>query len=64
MNTIIEILTGFYLYDLQVFSNPWMYIPFCIPILFYIMFFVAKWVILTLPIWCPIMLITGKIKIN
>lgn len=62
MDKILEALVNCYLFDIAVFSNKWMYIPFLIPVIFYLMFFMIKWAILTLPAWLPIMLVMGKIQ--
>jgi hypothetical protein len=41
-------------YDIGVFTNVWMYIPFLIPIFFYLVFFTLKWWLLTLPLTIPL----------
>lgn len=46
-------------YDIEVFSRPWLYIPFLIPACFYFIFFIIKWAVLTSPIWIP-----GRIIVN
>lgn len=63
MDKIFDALINCYLFDIAVFSNKWMYIPFLIPVIFYLMFFMIKWAVLTLPLWLPPMLIMGKIKL-
>lgn len=49
-----------FMYDMNVFSEKWMYIPFLIPIAFYIAFFVLKWYVLLFPITLPLSMI-GRI---
>lgn len=62
MNEILELYKQFYLYDIKIFTNIWIYIPLLIPILFYIQFFALKWCILTLPIWLPLVIVLRGIK--
>jgi len=56
INNLVEMLIQMFLYDLEVMSNKWMYIPLLIPILFYVCFFLLKWGILLAPLWLPIRL--------
>lgn len=49
--------------DMDVFGNPWMYIPLLIPFIFYMIFFVLKWYILLFPITLPISVLKGIFKI-
>lgn len=43
-----------FLYDYSVFSEEkWMYYWACIPAFGYLVFFILKWVFLTLPFWLP-----------
>lgn len=51
MNRLIDILVDQYAYDVSVFSEPWMYYPLLIPVIFYLVFFLAKWCVLTAPMW-------------
>jgi hypothetical protein len=60
MNTLKQL----YLWDITVMSNQWMYIPFLVPIFFFLIFFIIKWVILTLPIWIIPAMIFRKIKVK
>lgn len=48
-----ELLWGFFLYDIEVFTEKWMYIPFLIPAAFYFMFFMLKWYVLLIPVTLP-----------
>jgi len=43
-----------FLWDVNVMSQPWMYWPLLIPIIAFTVFFFAKWIILTAPLWIPI----------
>lgn len=62
MERIIDILIKCYEYDVSVFSEPWMYIPFLIPIMFYLVFFFLKWIVLTAPLWLPFAMILKVVK--
>lgn len=49
-------------FDFHVMSQWWMYAPLLIPILLYAVFFVAKWSLITLPLWLPPLMIIGAIN--
>lgn len=49
---LFEIFKG----DLHVFSQWWLYAPLLIPFIGYTIFFVAKWTLITLPIWVTLRL--------
>lgn len=53
LEQVIETLASWYMFDLWVFSQWWMYAPLFIPITLYLVFFLTKWLVLTLPIWLP-----------
>lgn len=57
MNEVLQALFDLWKYDVGVMSNPWMYIPLCIPILFYLSFFFVKWLVLTTPLWLSVCII-------
>jgi hypothetical protein len=58
-------LLSFWLFDIWVFSQWWLYAPLLIPAFFYTIFFFIKWIVLTAPIWLPISLaVKGLIKIR
>lgn len=59
---ILNILQQMYLFDVWVFTQWWLYAPFLIPAIFYFIFFVLKWITLTLPIWLPIVIVIEAIK--
>lgn len=55
MNQVIDMLVQQWLYDVSVLSTPWvLYTVF--PALFYFMFMLLKWCVLTLPVWLPVRL--------
>jgi hypothetical protein len=54
-----QIFTG----DLHVFGQWWLYAPLLIPFFFYTIFFLAKWVLITLPIWLPLKLAFSPLRI-
>lgn len=51
---VVDFLMRSMLFDLWVFSQWWLYAPLCIPFLAYLLFFVAKWWLLTMPFWLPV----------
>ena len=54
-------------YDIEVFSQWWMYTHLLIPATFYLVFFIVKWIVLTFPIWfsvsLPLKLLNGMANI-
>jgi hypothetical protein len=52
--TLATVLVDQWIWDVEVLSNPWMYYPLLIPVMFYVPFFFMKWMILTAPFWLPI----------
>ena len=59
---VLNVLQQLYLFDVWVFSQWWMYAPLLIPIMFYFVFFILKWVVLTLPVWYPVITIIKAFK--
>lgn len=57
MDPIVNKLSELWMYDVSVFSQGWIYWWFLIPFIFYFVFFVFKWTILTLPVWLPCVII-------
>ena len=51
---LLAIYVSCFEYDVAVFSQPWMYWCLLIPAFFYLLFFIAKWYVLTAPFWIPI----------
>ncbi len=58
----IELLWNTFQYDVDVFSQAWMYYWLLIPAIGYFVFFILKWIVLTAPIWIPIKLIIQPVK--
>jgi len=54
MDQVTSLLISFWLFDMDVFGNMWMWIPLGIPAFFYAIFFMFKWMIITAPIWIPL----------
>ena len=64
IDLLIATYIGFLQYDIEVFSNAWLYIPLLIPFCFYLIFFFVKWYILLLPFWLiPVMIMSRRQKI-
>jgi len=55
-------LIDWYLYDIHIFSQGWLYYWLLIPFVFYFSFFIMKWMIITLPIWLPFSIIANIVK--
>jgi len=51
-------------YDVSVMSQPWMYVWCFIPIACYLVFFAAKWLVLTAPITGPIGILIAAFRKN
>ncbi len=49
-------------YDIEVFSQPWIYYWLLIPATFYFVFFIIKWVAITAPIWIPFSIIISAFR--
>jgi hypothetical protein len=62
VNLVLKTLVELWLFDVDVFSSKWLYIPFCIPAMFYMMFFMFKWVIITFPFWMPVIIVVSGIS--
>ena len=54
----LDILINCFRYDVKVYSKWWIYVTF-FPVIFYTIFFIIKWWLLTIVIWLP-----GKILLN
>jgi hypothetical protein len=52
MNRILDMLADQWLYDVSVLSQGWMIFTI-FPAMFYMVFMVFKWTILTMPVWIP-----------
>jgi hypothetical protein len=62
IDTILSTLLSLWLWDVSVFSNPWMYWPLLVPVMFFSIFFILKWTLLTLPFWLPLSLIVSALR--
>lgn len=62
MDRAIDFLISTWEFDMWVFSQWWLYAPLLIPFLFYLVFYFLKWMIITLPLWLPFMMILGSLK--
>lgn len=61
MTEVLNVLARFYLFDLWVFSQWWLYAPMMIPFAFYFLFFLVKWAVLTLPVWAPVWVVVSSL---
>jgi hypothetical protein len=57
LENYLALLWRMFEYDIHVFSQLWMYQWVLVPAIAYLIFFLVKWAVLTIPIWLPIMLI-------
>jgi len=55
--TYLNFLWEAFQYDMNVFSQGWLYYWLLIPAVGYLIFFFIKWVVITAPVWLPIKLI-------
>lgn len=62
IDIVLKTLLDMWLFDVEVFSSKWMYIPLCIPAMFYMMFFMLKWSIITFPFWLPVVILISSIS--
>ena len=60
IHAYFEILLRYFQFDMMAFTTPAMYY-WVIPIIFYIHFFILKWVVLTIPIWIPVVIVISFI---
>jgi hypothetical protein len=58
---IVDVLVSQWIYDIEVLSQWWV-IFFVFPALIYFVFMIVKWMVLTLPVWLPVMLATTNFK--
>lgn len=61
--TILDFLSSHWLYDMQVMSKWWVWVPI-LPAMFYLAFMAIKWGVFTLPIWLPLRMILSVFKSN
>ena len=50
----LEFLWKAFQYDMDVFSQGWLYAWLLIPAVIYFVFFIFKWIVMTAPLWIPI----------
>ena len=62
MDRIGDVLIDQWLWDIEVLSNPWMYIPLLIPAPLFVCFMLIKWVVLLGPVWITPYLILSALK--
>jgi len=62
LNKYLDLLWNFFMYDIETFSQPWMYWWLLIPASCYLVFFIIKWAVLTAPFWIPINMVLGGIR--
>jgi hypothetical protein len=56
MNQILQTLYELWLWDVSVFSQPWLYYTI-IPAIVFLQFFFLKWIALTAPLWLPFVIV-------
>lgn len=59
MNDVLDKLAELFLLDIEVLSMPWMWMPLCIPAVSYLVWMAAKWFVLTMPVWIPLVMWRG-----
>ncbi len=57
INEYLSFLWKMFQYDMNVFSQGWLYYWLLIPAMCYFSFFMIKWAVLTCPIWMPFSII-------
>ena len=62
MERVVAILVQQWEYDVAVMSQPWMYWCLLVPIAVYVVFFLAKWMVLTAPAWLPLFILFRAIR--
>lgn len=62
MQRLIDAYVDALLFDMDVFSRPWIYWCFLIPAVCYLSFFFIKWAVLTAPVWLPVALIVQAFR--
>lgn len=62
LNEYLKFLWSAFQYDMNVFSQGWIYYCLLIPASFYLIFFMLKWAIITAPFWIPIRMVFGGLK--
>ena len=52
----LQFIWDTFLYDMEVYSTPWVWWWLLIPALLYTMFFCAKWCLLLVPLYAPFLI--------
>lgn len=55
----LDLLWNQFSFDVGVFSNPWILYT-VVPAVLYFVFFLLKWMVLTVPVWMPFAIIAGE----
>jgi len=58
----LKLLLRLFEFDVNAMSQPWMYWCLLIPITFYLVFFVVKWLVLTAPFTIPLLALASLVK--
>lgn len=61
INTYFHSLLHMWQYDMEVFSQPWLY-WYMVPALGYLLFYFIKWAVVTVPLWLPVTIVIGSLK--
>jgi hypothetical protein len=62
INEYLSFLWKAFQYDMDVFSQPWIYWTLLVPAMLYLTFFILKWIVITTPVWLPFSIIIGTFK--
>jgi len=57
LHKYLEILWNSFQYDVNVFSQAWIYYWALVPAIGYLIFFILKWFVLTAPFWLPFVVV-------
>lgn len=63
INDYLAFLWNSLQFDIQVYSKAWLYYWVLIPAIGYFIFFIFKWIVLTIPLWMPIAVILRLVNI-
>jgi hypothetical protein len=59
----LEFLWNSFLYDMDVFSQAWLYYWALVPATGYFIFFLLKWAVFTVPVWLPLTIVVRFFKL-
>jgi hypothetical protein len=57
LHKYLEFLWNSFQYDMEVFSQAWLYYWALLPATGYFIFFIIKWIVLTAPVWLPVVIV-------